>query len=379
MQYYVQTSLTGLAIVAIIFFNLRARRRGRQLTDTLFALMLLTNAALLLGELLLNVLSGRPGTFVAVVLPAVVATFYALNPVPSALWLLYVYSLLLRREQLSRALLLAVVIPLGLFAALAFASIAGGYAFVIGAANVYGRGPYFLVMPALCYAYLVLPVYLVISRRAALRRRELVSLLVFPLLPLLAGTLQVLVYGVSVVWLAMALALLIVYLDVQSAELSTDYLTGLANRRRLDAYLEGLGSGSRRGRFAAGIMIDIDGFKQINDVYGHEPGDRALEAVAALLRRSVPRDDLVARYGGDEFAVVLLVDDERELGDVVRRIEAAVDELNTPARRPYALRLSIGTTLHDLALPLVAKDFVKRMDDSMYAARRLRRAQQDAE
>ena len=92
----------------------------------------------------------------------------------------------------------------------------------------------------------------------------------------------------------------------------SDGLTGLANRRRLDRDIDALraGDAATRSRHPAGgptavVMVDIDRFKDINDRYGHSFGDEVLREVGATLAREVRRDDVVYRYGGEEFCIVL--------------------------------------------------------------------------
>ncbi len=89
---------------------------------------------------------------------------------------------------------------------------------------------------------------------------------------------------------------------------TTDELTGVANRRHFLEILEGellRLARSPEGTRLALVVVDLDGFKEINDTFGHEIGDRLLEAVGHALRKSVRSTDLVARYGGDEFAAIL--------------------------------------------------------------------------
>jgi diguanylate cyclase (GGDEF)-like protein len=85
----------------------------------------------------------------------------------------------------------------------------------------------------------------------------------------------------------------------------TDPLTGLANRRRLKVVLEHSLAAARRGEELAVVMLDLDGFKAINDEHGHIAGDQLLCSVAEYLRQEARGSDLVVRYGGDEFLVVL--------------------------------------------------------------------------
>ena len=85
-----------------------------------------------------------------------------------------------------------------------------------------------------------------------------------------------------------------------------DPLTGAWNRRRFEREVsEQIGRARRYGEQAAVLIIDLDGFKEINDTYGHRTGDKALKAVAAALKRRLRDTDVVARVGGDEFAVLL--------------------------------------------------------------------------
>ena len=85
-----------------------------------------------------------------------------------------------------------------------------------------------------------------------------------------------------------------------------DPLTGAWNRRRFEREIsEQIGRARRYGEQAAILIIDIDGFKEINDTYGHRAGDKALKELAAALRRRLRETDVVARVGGDEFAVLL--------------------------------------------------------------------------
>ena len=85
----------------------------------------------------------------------------------------------------------------------------------------------------------------------------------------------------------------------------TDPLTGLANRRAFDLELRAVGARASRSSPAQLVMADIDHFKRVNDIHGHEVGDEVLRIVGAVLLANVRRDGLVARLGGDEFGLLL--------------------------------------------------------------------------
>ena len=108
------------------------------------------------------------------------------------------------------------------------------------------------------------------------------------------------------------------------AEAETDDLTGLANRRALQRMLRvALARASAHGHLVGVLMLDLDGFKAVNDRFGHATGDAALREVAERLRGSVRERDMVARAGGDEFVVVLPDLAEGGAHEAARRVEAA--------------------------------------------------------
>jgi len=106
----------------------------------------------------------------------------------------------------------------------------------------------------------------------------------------------------------------------------TDSVTGIHNHRHFQERLaEELARAERYGRFLSLLMIDIDDFKQYNDLLGHPAGDAVLKAVARLLTRSVRSTDIVARYGGEEFVVILLEAEKSQATRVAEKIRARIE------------------------------------------------------
>jgi diguanylate cyclase (GGDEF)-like protein len=109
--------------------------------------------------------------------------------------------------------------------------------------------------------------------------------------------------------------------DWYAGAASTDPLTGLPNRRSLEQYVNGLVA---KGESLVLGVCDLDGFKAVNTVHGHLSGDLVLQRVAGVLNRVMRRGDFVARYGGDEFVVVLATTSQEEASEIARRIVNAV-------------------------------------------------------
>jgi diguanylate cyclase (GGDEF)-like protein len=124
-----------------------------------------------------------------------------------------------------------------------------------------------------------------------------------------------------------------------------DPLTGLFNRRGLISHLrQWISWAYRYERPLMVLLIDVDEFKHVNDDHGHAVGDYALECIAGALQDSTRKSDLIARYGGDEFAIVAPETDAEEYSALVKRILTAVRGLHCPNwdGAPVSLTVSIG-------------------------------------
>ena len=150
----------------------------------------------------------------------------------------------------------------------------------------------------------------------------------------------------------------------------TDGLTGLNNRKRLDAILaEQLALFRRHHRPFAVVMLDLDHFKELNDTYGHLGGDRVLSNVASLLRRCVRSVDHVARYGGEEFAVVLVEATLKGALDTAERIRSSVEASRIFVDdRPVSVTVSLGVT-RSRDGDVRPEDVLSRADAALYEAK----------
>lgn len=148
-----------------------------------------------------------------------------------------------------------------------------------------------------------------------------------------------------------------------------DPLTGLANRRAFDGFLEArIASAERHPQGMALMVFDLDHFKKVNDTWGHAAGDAVLSRFGSLLESSVRPEDLAARIGGEEFAVVMagatLEDGERRAEDIRRSVEAR-------SRRFWGRSLTVsgGVAFRPEGADECGVDFIAAADKALYEAK----------
>ncbi len=151
---------------------------------------------------------------------------------------------------------------------------------------------------------------------------------------------------------------------------SIDSLTGLANRVVLIETLDRVLSDASADQPAALLFVDLDDFKQVNDRFGHATGDVLLAEAGRRLRDATRDDDMTARFGGDEFAVVLNRPAPRHVAEAVaRRIAAAFREPFAVGEEAVVVGASIGIAIADQ--PTSSADLIEQADSAMYRAKNL--------
>lgn len=163
--------------------------------------------------------------------------------------------------------------------------------------------------------------------------------------------------------------------DAMRDQAMRDPLTGLLNRRGfLQAARQHAALAERMRTPYTVFMMDLDAFKGINDTYGHDSGDCALEEMAALLRNVCRESDIVARLGGDEFALVLTGTSAAQVERARTRVNDAIARRNAHSDREYRLASSIGAASWHPDAPAALDALLKHADTDMYDRKRARKA-----
>lgn len=152
-----------------------------------------------------------------------------------------------------------------------------------------------------------------------------------------------------------------------------DALTGLYNKRYFDRQLEKLFTLKiEESRNIGLMMFDIDDFKLINDSFGHPVGDNAIQQVAKILTQTLRSDDIICRYGGDEFIVIFPHITIDNLSAIANKLREKV--YSTPlevGQKSYIFTISIGVTIVDKKLDINVDDSIRRVDKALYEAKKL--------
>lgn len=190
---------------------------------------------------------------------------------------------------------------------------------------------------------------------------------------------RLLAIGLTVLWVAIWVALIISTvvsrkLNRQQQELvklaSHDRLTGLPNRYRARELLnKAIKQAAEKGGSVACIILDINRFKEINDALGHELGDQLLQTIAERLRNSLWQYDMVTRFGGDEFAMILKMSDENHITQVINKITDLSDDPLIINNSPLLVESTLGVATY----PKDGGDadtIMRKAEVAMYSARK---------
>lgn len=362
--------VNGLGIFLMAFLRLtRIENTEKRLEgERYFNVMLWLTIAGCFIEALTFVIDGRVFPFCRTVSYVLNSFLFIATCSVGFLWCLYVdfriYNSM--RRVRSRARWLA--IPLAVDVVMNIINLSGcGIVFTISEGNVYARGSLVAASYIILFFYFIYSILLVdYSKKSGLHIRF------FPVyyfvLPVMVGTLvQGFAYGITMGWCCVAIALLFIYIQIQSLNSYIDSLSGLYNRRYMDCII---GQQKNNSKFDIyGIMIDVNDFKRINDLYGHSQGDSAIRCIGRILSDAIPSSGLAVRYAGDEFVVLLRTDEETEAREVMQQIQKNVEQFNQAGQAPYTLSLAMGCSRFDTSEG-DAEKFFSAMDEQMYAAKR---------
>ena len=287
--------------------------------------------------------------------------FFSVNILPAALGLRYLdYKIFVSVENNKKKLFLYLV-PVYLNIAFVICNIFfDGLLFSVDAANGYHRGIATYIENAFTLLFVAIIVLAFFRNKQMITGRITQAVVTLTLLPVIGVLLQMLFYRFAASIPAYSLAIFIVFLLVERNELLKDPLTLLNSRVQME---ERLKYKLKSQEPFTVIMIDVDNFKTINDIYGHTIGDKVLKDVSRILLSCANFEDFVCRFGGDEFFVIL--ESVNDIGySYIKRIDHILSDYSS--KQPYLITLSYGMLYVDHSEKYKMAELICITDQLMY-------------
>lgn len=332
--------------------------------------MVYTNIVLCLSDAIAWSLENSSGTFNYILNQIFTSSAFVAIPILTYTWFLYSIlnifrdkTLLEKYEKYMKPLVIASFL-------LVIFNTFTHFLFRLDENNCYHRGPLFYPFAFSCFLLLLFTFGMIIFNRKKIRTGHFLPMVFFVAPTIITSILAIILYGTAISWVGTTLAIFIIYLFIQSQRLGTDYLTNLYNRRQLNEYLQNHMRGRRNNEKFGIVMIDINQFKKINDCWGHATGDEVLIAHSKILKSSFRSGEFIARYGGDEFIVVMETTCREDITAAVRRLINSIDRFNKTNTNPWKLSVSIGYDIYDPSTSDLSIDgLLNHVDRLMYQAK----------
>jgi len=356
----------SLIILGIIAYRIYRNEYRESRQARLFILLIWLNGILLVADGLTTGLDGLSGRYAREFLELLMITDLSAQTFISYVWMRYVFEVTGTKRCSSKTANFLLFSPVLIVFAILCITPLFNTGFAYTETNHYGRtaGTYFIIFTDFLY---VLVSYAAVFRaRLKIGSKKTAALLSFALPSAIAGLLQIFFPYLGLVWPALTITLLVNYLAIQNEQVLLDHLTGVNNRRSLDIALKRKICGSPRSGFIGLLLIDLDRFKSINDNYGHLEGDCALEATARILRKCFHHNDFIARYGGDEFLVMVDLQHKDDISIIEARLLQQVETWNRNSGKPWKIQFSIGSISYPPDAVVTPEECLREIDKLLY-------------
>ena len=356
----------SILLVCILIISVKIKTRKPDYTTIFFLLSSLAVIFMLIIDLMTWLFHGIPGETAKRILYIFNGLFFAFIPLVSVFFLCYIDVLMNGSfERLKRRLFYTH--PLLLTIAITAVLLPSGGIFTINDDNIYQRGFGAYLMTAVCWLTILYTAVIIIRNRQKLNTEQALTVSGLVVFPFIGNLLQLRYCGTSIVLPATSICLLQIYIFMEIKEEERDYLTGLLNRQSIEHWMQHRINHFTKSKGFSLILIDLNGFKSINDRYGHQEGDSILVSFAHLLKRMVKSTDKVGRFGGDEFIIFFESDDPSVIEDTLSRISKQLKKENLKRRKDYEISFSYGSAVYQPEKYNDIAELFNEADQKMYA------------
>ena len=298
--------------------------------------------------------------------------YYSTLPIIVFLWVTYVKVRLHLISNLGERYNLVLGIPIFLILLVIVTNPFTEFMFTISEDNIYSRGQGVYLHWIVVWGYVLLSIIDLV--RAMVRadnnfkRRIISPLFSFAIAPAVASMIQMILPGTSLTQVGITISIIVIFLDMQQNQITTDVLTGLNNRHGFNKFIYTTMNFYPDNRVSV-FLLDLNGFKQINDKYGHVTGDLALQEVSTLLKyivQSFSGKCYLSRFGGDEFTIVAYNAEQTAIQQLQQSIISCFEERNQTTTELYTLHVSVGQASGICKCPQDIERLLEEADKVMY-------------
>lgn len=355
------TNVIGIVLIAVMIVCNLWRFQTRSRADKNLLMMMFLALTSCIADPFSYTMKGVPGFFPKIIVYATSTWLFAANMLAGFFWVRFLsFHLNGGMRRRSGVILNSVV---GVCLALLVVNFFVPIVFSIDENNFYSRTYLYPLYLTIDYLLIVNSLVIYFKAKAKGGFLKFFPIWVYIVPIIIGGVVQSLFYGISVIPTSIAVSIAGVLASLQNEMIYHDQLTGLFNRHYLHYLLKKYIDRPKLN--ITGIMIDLNGFKHINDEFGHAAGDDALLMSARILKSAVNNSGSVIRYAGDEFIILLNTQDDAAIEHRISRIRKRFDEFNKTESKPYVLSISIG--YHKFDTKTESEDtFINVVDSRMY-------------
>lgn len=355
-----QIALTNLVFLVILLANFHTLKDSKKMNAQIFFWIMVLTGVVIVNEYVLYALPQSPS--MESLIRLIRAIYYILMPIYPMLSALYAETWMYGVEQYSKRFLFWISFPL-ILNGINIISWFIRFNEVIDPTrlmqNMHGKILLLVAFYPLVYTWI---------KMALLRKRfdqeAIFELFVISLPVALGGIIQTLSPSYNSFWSGAVISQTLAYFYLLSGHALKDTLTSLGNRRELRHDYKTYRN-NRKG-YMGGLLIDVDRFKSINDGYGHSTGDEILIEVAQLMQRSRHSKDGLYRLGGDEFLMLVMLENPNDIYTIKARLEENLRYFNQKTYYPFDLGLSIGAYAKLIDPNENLETFLDELDKKMY-------------
>lgn len=355
------TNAIGIVLIAVMIVCNLWRFQTRSRADKNLMAMMFLALTSCIADPFSYTMKGLPGIFPKIAIYAASTWLFAANMLAVYFWVRFLALYLNGGMRRSSRIALNAVAFVGL--ALLVVNLFEPVVFSIDEKNLYTRSYLYAFYLVVDYMLVInsLVIYFKAKAKGGVLKFFPIWVYIVPIF--IGGIVQSLFYGISVIPTSIAISIAGVLASLQNEMIYHDQLTGLFNRSYMHYLLKKY---TKRPKLnITGIMIDLNGFKYINDEFGHSVGDDALVVSGRMIKSAVGDAGCVVRYAGDEFIVLLNTQEDEFIEKYVAKIRRNFKRFNEEKKAPYFLSVSIGT--HKFNVKTESEDtFVNIIDSRMY-------------